>query len=162
MSSPKALSLRGFSNGMWVPWMVVAILGTSVVANVYLLVRATSDPSFAVEPDYYVKAVQWDRIQAEQEASLRLGWKADLRTTKEGAVLYLVDGEERPIEGASVRAHAFAKARAQRFVDAAFEDLGGGYYAWNYPFERSGRWEFRLVATRGEDQFVSKIEEDVP
>ena len=150
------------SRGAWVPWMVVAILSVSVIANVILLVRATNDPGFAVEPNYYAKAVDWDRTQAEREASLRLGWKADLRTQKDGAVLYLTDRAGQPIDGATIRARAFFKARAQRFVDATFEDRGGGFYAWNYTFERPGRWEFRVTASRAHERFVSTLEEDVP
>ena len=37
----------------------------SVSANLFLLVRATGDPSFAVESDYYAKAVAWDAHQAQ-------------------------------------------------------------------------------------------------
>ena len=149
-------------SGAWVPWMVVGILSISVVANMILLLRATADPAFAVEPDYYAKAVHWDQIRAEQEASLRLGWSVDLKLEPEHALLRLSDRMGRPIENAQVTADAFAMVRSQHFVEAPFEELGNGRYRWTYAFPHRGRWEFRLEITHDEDRFVSTIRGDVP
>ena len=39
---------------------VVLILGTTVAANFYVMHLAGDDPSFAIEPDYYDRALHWD------------------------------------------------------------------------------------------------------
>lgn len=150
------------SKGQWIPLMIGGFLALSVVANTILVIKATSDPAFAVEPNYYQKAVQFDRIKAEREASLALGWRATLKLTAEFAEVRLVDRIGAPVIGAQVTAEAFPKVRAQRFVKGTFEDQSDGTYRWNYDFPRSGLWEFRLTATRDAARFIETLTEDVP
>ena len=45
-----------------------------------LLLFAINDPSFAVEPDYERKALNWDDAQRERAASRSLGWTTELST----------------------------------------------------------------------------------
>ncbi len=55
--------------------LVLGLLGFSVATCVVLIGYATHDPTFAVEKNYYQKAVAFDQIRAEEVASDRLGWK---------------------------------------------------------------------------------------
>ena len=49
------------------PIGVATILASTVVANIIVMQIANDDPSFAVEPDYYRKAVNFDATMAEVE-----------------------------------------------------------------------------------------------
>ena len=62
--------------GMGWPIGVAVILGTTVVANLVVMRLANNDPAFAIEPDYYKKAVAFDSTFAEERRSLELGWTA--------------------------------------------------------------------------------------
>lgn len=149
-------------NGAWFPWMLVAILLVSVGANIYLVVRATNDPSFAIEPDYYAKAVEWDRIQDEKAASEALGWKMVVDARPDELRVRLTDRLGRPIDDAVVEVEAFHNARASQRIVGALAPLGQGVYRLEYPFERSGLWEYRLSARRDELEFAHVARKELP
>ena len=46
--------------GWWWPWFVVALLVATAGGQGIMLYAATHDPTFAIEPDYYQKAVAFD------------------------------------------------------------------------------------------------------
>src|SRR5512136_3054494 len=105
--------------GWYWPFLLVGLLAAGVGANVYFLARAVGDPSFAVEPDYYAKAVAWDAHQAQARENADLGWSvtidvapADLATGRARVVAKLVDRDGRAVPGASVGLEAFHNARA--------------------------------------------------
>lgn len=149
-------------NGAWFPYFLVSLLLISVGANVFLIMRATDDPSFAVEPDYYDKAVHWDESQAAKQASRDLGWRAEIEAAHEGVTVELVDALGRPVEGAEVQIVAFHNARARdRLVDT-MRPAGPGRYDLRRRLERSGIWEIRLTARRGDDRFLHVVREELP
>ena len=86
-----------FKDGRYWPFLIVALLSVSVIANVFLIIKATTDPSFAVERDYYAKAVTWDEHQQEQADSNALGWHAALKAERDRLELRLLDADGRPI-----------------------------------------------------------------
>lgn len=148
------------------PIALVALVGTALSANLVLLYLATSDPGFAVEPDYYAKALAWDEQRAQQLTNARLGWSLDLRV---GAVepdgaqpieVRLVDQAARPVEGATVELTAFHNARSSDVLTDTLQPQPDGTYVGSLRFRRSGLWEFRLTARRGDDVFTdSRLEE---
>lgn len=58
------------------PIIIAAMLVVHVLATITAIVIATSDRSFAVVPNYYQQAVNWDQTKAAQQTSDALGWKA--------------------------------------------------------------------------------------
>ncbi|MGF1511674.1 MAG: FixH family protein [Myxococcota bacterium] len=148
-------------NGAWFPYMLIGLLLVSVGANVYLIIRATNDPSFAVEPDYYAKAVDWDVQRAEQAASDRLGWNVDMEFTATELRVHLLDSAGIPVDGATVEVEVFHNARAQNRIAAVMRPDGPGEYVLNRPFEREGLWEVRLSAVRRDDRFVHVQREEL-
>lgn len=148
-------------NGAWFPYMLIALLLISVGANVYLLVRATNDPSFAVEPDYYQKAVDWDEHQEARVASERLGWSAEVEASRDGVLVRLEDAAGIPVEGAKVDVVAFHNARAGDRRRARLSEEGKGVYRMDGPFERPGLWEIRISAVRDQDYFSLVRKEDL-
>ncbi len=157
--SPRGGGLR--ASGLWFPLLIVGgFLGLSVLANVVLVVRATGDPSFAVEEDYYGKARRWDEHQAALAASARLGWRLRSRWVQgpDGPELELRlrDGEGEPVTGLRVRIELFHAARAaRRFVGVAREE-SEGVYRFVVSAPRAGLWVVRIEAERGSVRWIGE------
>lgn len=151
--------------GMMWPIAIVAILGATIAANVWLVVVANDDPSFAIEANYYQKAVQWDSTLAQATRNRALGWQIDPRlaaySARDGAVLHvsLTDSSGAPITDATVRVAALFNARAGTVIDATLERDGDGYSV-RLPVNHRGQWELRFAVLRGDQRFtaVSRVE----
>jgi len=141
------------------PAFVVGILSVSLTVCAITVVAATSDPSYAVESEYYEKAVSWDESARLRAASDALGWTADVAVTapEHGAralevTVRLRDGSG--AEGAAVRALAFHHARRGDARELTLEPVGGGVYRGSLGPGRAGLWQVRLRVDRGPDTFV--------
>lgn len=144
-------------------WLLpFAVAVVPITANAYLLIRATGDPSFAVEESYYQKAVDWDAHMEELRRSAALGWQLDMRSANGAVLVHLTDRAGAPVDGATVKLEAFAVARSRTPYRATLTEEGEGWYAWQRPPSPSGRWELRLRATRGDDLFVHTAKRDLP
>ena len=151
-----------FKNGTWFPYMLVAILVISVAGNIYMVMTATNDPSFAVEPDYYKKAVEWDRLQAEKAASEALGWNMLVDARTDELRIRLTDRLGRPIDGATVDVEAFPNARASQRVRGYMVPKGRGVYVLEHAFDQKGLWEYRLAAVVDEKRFTQVSQKELP
>jgi nitrogen fixation protein FixH len=157
------------SSGRHWPFLLAGLLASGVLANVYFMCRAVSDPSFAVEPDYYQKAVAWDAHQAEVRDSAALGWSvalavapADPATGQARLIAQFSDRSGRPVAGLSVGLQAFHNARAAEVVTARLAETASHAYAADVPVVRPGLWEFRISAARGEERFTAVVDQDAP
>jgi len=61
------------SRGWYWPVGLAALLVVSAGANIALIVITSRDASFAVEPNYYAKALAWDETMAQQARNEALG-----------------------------------------------------------------------------------------
>ena len=155
------------SRGWYWPVGLAALLVGSAGANIALVVITSRDASFAVEPDYYAKALAWDETMAQQARNEALGWSLGLRVEPTGELgrvtvaVGLSDGAGVPLPGARIAIEALHNARASRVLTAVLEprDLG---YAAVMPLSRPGLWEFRVRVTRGPDVFTATLMRDVP
>ena len=154
--------------GYW-PFLLAALLLAGVGANLYFLARALSDPSFAVEGDYYAKAVAWDAHQAQARANADLGWSvaidvspADLASGQARVAVHLRDREGRPVRGAAVSVEAFHNARAAAIVKTTFREDAAGAYLAEAPIVRPGLWEFRLTASADGRTYTAVVDQAVP
>lgn len=161
------------------PWALfpVVLLGGLMSLVGTLVVIATRDPGFAVEPDYYQKAVDWDAQRALEARSAALGWKTSWRfddgprATADGpsavddaapaharnarVTLELSDASGRPIEGAAVQVTALHNARANAQQALILSEFDAGRYAATWLVTRDGLWEFRLTVARAGDHFTA-------
>jgi nitrogen fixation protein FixH len=138
------------------PALVGVITMSTMIGAAALIYHAHADPSFAVETDYYDKAVHWDASAAQQRRSAELGWRLRIAAgASDGFELTLTDGLGLPIDGASVAVEAFHNARSADRITLAPKDSGGGVYRQTADFARPGLWEFRVIARRGEDTFTA-------
>jgi nitrogen fixation protein FixH len=151
---------------LW-PAGIVALLSTSAAGNIAFMVLANRDASFAVERDYYRKAVEWDRTMAQRAANAELGWQASARfepAADGGArlVVRLRDRAGAPIDGATVEVEAFANARARDVHALVLHPLGGGAYGARLAAPRSGVWEVRVAAMRNGHRFAQVLSDELP
>lgn len=144
---------------LW-PIGIALVLGLTVAANAALYYVAGDDPSFAVEPDYYAKAIAWDSTMAQTRRNQALGWHLDPAlaafSPENGARLSvtLTDAQGKPISGAVVKVAALFNARAGTVFESTLAPTDGGY-ATRLAVTHRGQWELRFDVTRGTDRFTS-------
>lgn len=147
--------------GMGWPIGVIVILAASMAANILMMRIANDDPSFAVEPDYYRKAVLYDSTLAQTHRNLDLGWGVQAfadsiargRPTRLRVVLR--DERAQPLLGAVVDATVLFNARANDLATATLTDEGAGVYSATFPINTPGEWEVRVNVTRDTSHFTS-------
>lgn len=144
---------------LW-PIAIVGLLVASAAGNALLVVTAVGDPSFAVERDYYRKALAWDRTADQQDRNAELGWSARARLSAAGGDhaeidVRLEDDHGRPLAGARVAVEAFHNARASEVHAATLTPREAGRYVGDVPRARRGLWEVRLTAERGLNRFTA-------
>ncbi|HEY3500315.1 MAG TPA: FixH family protein [Polyangiaceae bacterium] len=141
--------------------LVSSLTGVLVMASI-----ARSDPSFALESDYYQRAVRWDGQQLEWAENARLGYtiEAESVATSEGVELRatLRDRNGAKLEGASVGVEAFANARAADVRRLTLRESEAGAYAVGLGQPRPGLWEFRFSVVRDGKRFTQIVRADVP
>jgi nitrogen fixation protein FixH len=141
--------------------MIAGALALHVVASLVVVYVATSDPSYAVEEDYYRKAVAWDDKRAQDRANEVLGWllefnieppprPGDMPTLQ----VELLDDDGRPLTEAAVTIEAFHNARGDDIVRDTMTEVGNGIYRASLPMYRNGRWQLRFIVDRDTDQFT--------
>lgn len=141
------------------PLGVTAILAATVGVNIWIAVVAGDDPSFAIEPDYYHKAVTWDSTLAQANVNARLGWHleptlAGFNDKGADLAVRLVDATGTPIDDAVVRVSALFNARADKVYEATLV-RGASAYSARLPVAHAGQWELRFDVTRGAVHFTS-------
>lgn len=147
------------------PVLVTLALGFTVGVNFVMLYAAKADPNGSVvEPDYYRKAVEWDRTMARRAASVALGWtaRASLSDAEAALTVRLADSVDAPISDAEVRATLIHNREASAPLRVALEAEGDGLYTVALPSLRQGRWEVRVVARRDRDRFESTQHAETP
>ena len=142
------------------PWVPVVLLTAMVGGLLTLAHIAADDPSFAVERDYYAKAVAWDAHRLQERENVRLGWQLSVDTAPRAGtvelVAELVDRTGTEIRGAELAVEAFHNARAGDVLAARLKPSGAGYRA-ELPMRRAGIWELRFTATRGAEKFTEVV-----
>lgn len=152
---------RPRATGRFWPLFIVGLILAQVSAAGALIWYAVSDPTFAIEPNYYQKALNWDDTARQHAANRSLAWKPTLefadqsqggtRTTR----LQIVDAGGTPIESARVTVESFFHAAAnQRTTTDLRWDADERAYVGTLPIDRGGVWEMRFDIVRGADRFT--------
>lgn len=154
-----ASSERPASRGRIWAWVPALLLGGLLGTQLIVLRNVLDDPSVALEPDYYRKAVAWDEQRALERRSAALGWRAAIAlepAERPGATrltVHLTDSTGSALSGATLTAQAFANARAGRVLSLSWVEGAPGVYQSELGHALPGLWELRLQATRGSDVF---------
>ena len=146
------------------PVLVIGALVIHVVVSLATVVVATSNPSYAVEEDYYQKALAWDSRRAQDRHNLELGWQLDFEVAPPPAagsdpqlVIRLADRSGRPLDGARVAVAAFHNARADQIIRVEPAAAANGVYTCPLAMHRAGRWELRFTVDRGGEHFTRTV-----
>jgi nitrogen fixation protein FixH len=148
---------------MWVPVGLLAatLAGLGTMASI-----AARDPGFALETNYYDRAVHWDREQAQWAENARLGFhvEAGFERAPHGneVVARVTDRSGAPLRGAAVRAEAFANARAGERRSLELREQPDGSYRAPLGKARPGLWELRLSVERTGARFTHTARADLP
>jgi nitrogen fixation protein FixH len=148
------------------PVAVILVLAASAGSNIWVMFVAKADPAFAVEPEYYAKAVAWDARMAQERRNDALGWRATAALTlaRPGIpgriVVRLTETDGRPVTGATIAIEAMHNARAAQRYEAALQPADDGTWAAAIDAHRPGAWEVRLTATRGAEHFTQALRID--
>lgn len=160
MDHPSSAPTAKRRSNFW-PWIVPTLLLCQVVVSAMTVYLAVADPSFATEPDYYRKSLQWDASAAQRRVVSEQGWRLQVGVSSlesaahERAIQVLLhDREGQPIAGAEIEGEAFSHARASERFPLEFKPDGAAYAA-ALKFERVGLWEIRLQARAREHTFAS-------
>ena len=157
--------------GMGWPIAVACILGVTVIGNIAVMVIANDDPSFAIESNYYQKAVDFDSTMGLERESVKLGWQATgaiERVANEAhVVITLRDVREQAITGAAVYVDAIFNARANEVLRVVLQESEPGRYVAPLVVAHAGIWELRINARRVQAagdtaHFYSSTRVDVP
>lgn len=150
------------------PTIITTILVGNLVLGVVLVRIATGDDHFAVEPDYYRRAIGWDTVQAQARHNVALGWQLTATvepislTDPTALVLHLTDrdGAAVPVDQAQIEARPIAYAsEVVRGIATTAAEPGVLHAAM--PFHREGLWEFQVVVTRGDNRFTETLRLDM-
>ena len=119
--------------GRFWAWVPATLLGAMLLGLGTMAYIAIDDPSFALEPNYYDKAVHWDRSQAEARDSQVLGLRLSLRqapaVSAQGEVELLRevrDRQARPLPGAAAELEAIPNAFAARLQRISLQEASPG------------------------------------
>jgi hypothetical protein len=129
---------------------------------------AIDDPSFALEPDYYTKAVHWDRSQAQLRENEALGFALEVRqpvvVATDGQApleLHLTDRAGAPISGARLEVAAFPNAFASRVERLVLQETAPGVYRANLTRGMAGLWELRCDVSVGASHYARALRTDL-
>jgi nitrogen fixation protein FixH len=145
---------------LW-PCIIAGALGIHVIASLVVVFIATSDPSYAVEEDYYQKAMAWNDKRAQERMNNTLGWNLEFAVEPPASPgdepileARIHDSEGAPVTGASVFVEAFHNNRSGDIIKMQLPSVEDGVYQSRVPMDRNGRWELRFTVDRDGDHFT--------
>jgi hypothetical protein len=127
---------------------------------------AIRDPGFALEQNYYEKAVNYDAEIAQRAVNARLDWTLEpslgaARAGRGTALALVVHEGSGVVRGAEVRVTAIRNASASRVLEAPLNETAPGEYRAELPLGNGGVWELRFSIQRGTDRFTQVVRRDV-
>lgn len=133
------------------PGMLLLLLSLSVGAQIVLYIAANSGGGVQIERDYYTRATEWDKIQAERSSASRAGLRVEVASvgpaTQTGArpvILHITDAHGADVTGLSgvmrLRRPSLSQAVATKPLEPAQTGLPGRY-AFQLPLV-GGLWDF--------------------
>ena len=143
------------------PGMIFVLIGINVCVVAITVYFAHADRSFAVEQDYYQRAVEWSQTAQQNQRNRELDWghgitiEPDSNSTQRTIVLRVWNADGIAIEQALVNVNAFPSAQASHRQDMALTEQLPGEYRGVLTEARAGVWEFRVVIRRGDDVFTA-------
>lgn len=128
------------------PGFVLFIAALSLAGTGALIYWALSDPSFAVEPDYYAQGLDWDRTARQRVINEQLGWRIEVQPDTPGMLIVrVIDRDDRPINEASVECELFPNIHAADRRTLILQHGSSGCYSTPFEPSAQGSWRLRFV-----------------
>lgn len=148
------------------PGMVFAILGGSVLANVYLLTQASSDGGAQIIDNYYEKAADWDQTKAKVSKANALGWtvSAEVLPAAAGKTIQvkILGADQKALGGLQP---TVTLQNPTKVADVSTSEMGEseepGVYLSSVAFSRSGLWDLVIRVPQGAETYEFKRRVDV-
>lgn len=154
-----------FKRGLHWPILVAIVFLSNIALATWVIVTATSDPSFAVEDDYYGKALKWNDEIDQRGRNTALGWTVSVEgepRIEEGGWcdlrLRVVDRDGAPIGGAQVAMEAIPLARGNDGRSLVLDEVLPGSYVARIEGARFGHWQLRVRVDRAGDIFAERLD----
>lgn len=154
------------------PRIIGAILASNLLGVGALIYFAHAGSSHSVEPNYYKKAIAWDKEMAQQRENMRLGWKVSLDFTARAnarrgrgeawLVLHVKDSLGRELQGAQIEIEAYAKRMGNRRHQLRPTARKDGSYVAPLRLRPGGLWRFEITVKHRGKRFTARLDEDVP
>ncbi len=148
---------------LW-PILLTSLISIHAISVVMMVIVATHDSSFALEPDWYLKGLNYEQTVQQQRQNSRLSWSVQLDvsqpltgTNRRNVTCTVLDRTGKPVKNATVDLVAFAHLHANNLTRSVLLPHKGGEYGATLAFEDPGFWEFRLVITRGAETFTHVV-----
>jgi nitrogen fixation protein FixH len=158
----------GPSRHLFWPIFLSSLIGIHIVSVIVMVVVATRDSSFAVEPDWYQKGLHYEQTAQQQHENSRLGWSVRLDvsrpltgTNQRNVSCTVLDRAGKPVENATVDLVAFAHLHGSNRTSSVMLPHDGGTYMTTFAFQDPGVWEFRLAITRGRETFTQIVKREI-
>lgn len=149
-------SSRRSSGRMW-PIAIVGVLAAQAAFIAAVITIATGDPSNAIEPNYYEKAVKWDTSSRAAHAWEDSGWSLELSFEPADAaamsassstrrlVAHLRDRESQRVDASSIDVECFHQARSGERFEWTLVPRAHGEFESPAQHFRPGLWEVRAT-----------------
>jgi nitrogen fixation protein FixH len=136
---------------------ITGLLVGNLAAVGILVTLSSGDTARRVVPDYYQRAVAWDRTEAAEAASDQLGWRATVALGTRRVAVTLHDRAGAPLTGARVTMRAHPRGRLDVDVAAPLAETAPGVYRATPALPAPGLWDVTVHAARGHDAFSDEL-----
>ncbi len=157
--------------GFFWPGLLIGLLAMQLGMSSLVMWLALHDRTFAVEPNYYQRAVEWDQRSAARRAAAAQGWSLDVTTGPARSALgdrellvQLSERDGRPLCDAVVRVSAFHHRTAKDRLALELTPItdNAGTYGTLAPLRRAGTWELRVTVEKERQIWTETLLIDVP
>lgn len=153
--------LRSFmeSGKIWVV-AVVGLLLLNISVCTVTVIAATSDPvAAAVEPEYYKRAVDWDKHRAEWPALSRHGWSLDIRDRGNGVVEIIATdaSSKQSLVGMQGRVKAKHAGVTLETIEGELTTDESGRLLWTPGEISPGLWSVTVWLEQGEARAIGSL-----
>ncbi|MEE9403450.1 MAG: FixH family protein [Algisphaera sp.] len=131
------------------PIIIVGLLVVHTSFIIYAATLALGDKSFTVVPNYYDKALNWDKTRQSQRQAADLGWTFNVLpstvaddTGQRQIVAHFKDANDQPLRGAAVSLQLYHHAHAGDVIHVALKENNQGHHQALAPLAASGTWHF--------------------
>lgn len=148
------------------PAVVLGLLGGHVVFIMTAITLATGDRSFAVVPEYYQKAVDYDQRKAALQESRALGWLVALQPDEtidavgqRGVKVRITDRQGNPLSNLTLKIDCYHLSRASDALSLELSEIAPGEYEGQARMAKEGFWSFELTAVGEDTTFVTEFKQ---